>query len=141
MWPGDQARPADTLSPSPKYQAPKCENDMKIFRKSCQNHVMSHIHVYFLWFLTWFSYCSNFRADLNQKSYLLNMYGYVCSYHFHVLQNLVCPPVHMDIFTTQEFGDHVDAPVGCEDYGPMDESYEALGLLAKQMLAKKIMQE
>ena len=73
------------------------------------------------------------------------MYGYVCSYHFHVLQNLICPPVHMDIFTTQEFGDHVDAPVVYEDYGPMDKSNEASKIAgvkyARQMLAKKIMQE
>jgi hypothetical protein len=47
----------------------------------------------------------------------------------------------MDIFTTQEFGDHVDASVEYEDYGPMDKSNEASRLLARQMLAKKIMQE
>ena len=48
----------------------------------------------------------------------------------------------MDIFTTQEFGDHVDAPVVYEDYGPMDESDEAskiAGVIyARQMLAKRI---
>jgi len=51
----------------------------------------------------------------------------------------------MDIFTTQEFGDHVDAPVVYEDYGPMDKSNEASKIAgvkyARQMLAKKIMQE
>ena len=96
-----RAWPTAALGPGPGLRAPKCENNLKIIRKTHENNVICQVHIIFHILFILFSYFSHISGLGTQIqtptvifvsyswSYLFILFSYFC-------ENLVFRLVHTD---------------------------------------------
>ena len=96
-----RAWPAAALGPGPGFRAPKCENNMKIIWKTCENDVFCQVHIIFTFFHIIFIFLWHVwprDPDPRPKSHIFcNIPGDVFFILFsYFCENLVFQPLHTD---------------------------------------------
>ena len=95
------ARPA--AGPGPRFQAPKCENHMKIIWEKCENNVISEFHIIFTFYTYYFHIFVTFLGSGPRSKPPKSYFCHVPGHMFFILFScfwicLAWAPVHTAIF-------------------------------------------